>query len=1044
MHSHRLNPWTRARRALPLAALFLTGAASSGCKKDPDQALVVFEVQVAPGLSGKITNFKFSVTSSNVPVPPETISDKKGSFWVGYYMPGVNGSVTILGEALAGTSCTIGSGTLIVNDVRAGQTRTIDASAGALLMVTPTNSACAGSGGAGGHGGGSVGRDAGATDAATGGTGGVGRTDAGGTDAGSNGDGPATKFELGLPCRAATDCASGFCVDGVCCESTCGGSCEACGEAAMPGKCVAVTGAPRGTRPACAGTGTLCGGSCDGKSRATCTYALTTQQCRTPSCATNTATLAANCDGKGACPAAQTVSCGANVCAGPICAGGCSDAQPCAASSYCAGGVCMPKKTNGQTCSAAGDCASGFCADGYCCNTACTGSCQACNLTGSAGTCGPVKSAVDDTCSGKSSCDATGTCKKTSGETCTVASDCTSGNCVDGHCCGSASCGTCQACTGGGGTCVAITSAEDPGVCSGTSTCDANGACKLKAGQSCTTATQCVSGFCADKVCCDTACTGQCEACAQTGSVGTCSAVKGAAVHAACAGAGGACGGSCDGTNRASCAYPTTSCRSESCTGGTAVLAASCDGKGACPAMQTQSCGANTCSGSVCAGGCSSTQPCTAGNYCAAGVCTPTKANGATCGTGVECGSGNCVDGFCCTKSACGSCQACTGSGGTCVSVTNADDPNSACSGTQTCDGSGTCKSKNGQTCQTASQCLSGNCVDTVCCNTACNGSCQYCNGNTPGTCAIISNGTAPFPGHAACKGSGVCAGFCNGVSASCAMRGAETSCAQPSCSSGTNTFTSGAVCDGNGMCGASSSMSCSPFICNGTASCFSGCSSGAQCVANSICVAGGSGTCVKCQNGTNACFNSCMDTSSNPNACGSSCTICSGSTPSCKAGSCTCHTPDMTNLLKNPGFDGTISPWLTSGNAGYDKSNDAENCSMSGSAHVTAFGDVFQQCVKVTPQVNYNLHFRFKGDLPGQRGGCSFFAYTDGGCQTPSPNAVNTTTVTDFNDGFSWSTAQFSDDTPVDTNSVYVECSGAFGTGYFDQIYFSTANAAF
>ena len=70
---------------------------------------------------------------------------------------------------------------------------------------------------------------------------------------------------------------------------------------------------------------------------------------------------------------------------------------------------------------------------------------------------------------------------------------------------------------------MAVTGADDPGVCSGTSTCDANGACKLKAGQSCTIASQCVSGFCADKVCCDNACTGQCEACAETGSEGTCS-----------------------------------------------------------------------------------------------------------------------------------------------------------------------------------------------------------------------------------------------------------------------------------------------------------------------------------------------------------------------------------------------------------------------------------------------------------------------------------------------------------------------------------------
>jgi hypothetical protein len=58
------------------------------------------------------------------------------------------------------------------------------------------------------------------------------------------------------------------------------------------------------------------------------------------------------------------------------------------------------------------------------------------------------------------------------GSTCasTTANQCSSGFCVDGHCCGAASCGTCQSCTGPGGTCVAVTNAEDPDTCTGSST----------------------------------------------------------------------------------------------------------------------------------------------------------------------------------------------------------------------------------------------------------------------------------------------------------------------------------------------------------------------------------------------------------------------------------------------------------------------------------------------------------------------------------------------------------------------------------------------
>ncbi len=47
---------------------------------------------------------------------------------------------------------------------------------------------------------------------------------------------------------------------------------------------------------------------------------------------------------------------------------------------------------NASTCTNDQDCASGFCTDGYCCTTACTAQCEACDIAGSLGTCSPVMS----------------------------------------------------------------------------------------------------------------------------------------------------------------------------------------------------------------------------------------------------------------------------------------------------------------------------------------------------------------------------------------------------------------------------------------------------------------------------------------------------------------------------------------------------------------------------------------------------------------------------------------------------------------------------
>jgi hypothetical protein len=44
----------------------------------------------------------------------------------------------------------------------------------------------------------------------------------------------------------------------------------------------------------------------------------------------------------------------------------------------------------GEACGCHDECGSGTCVDGVCCNNACTGTCQACNVPGLMGTCSPV------------------------------------------------------------------------------------------------------------------------------------------------------------------------------------------------------------------------------------------------------------------------------------------------------------------------------------------------------------------------------------------------------------------------------------------------------------------------------------------------------------------------------------------------------------------------------------------------------------------------------------------------------------------------------
>ncbi len=317
--------------------------------------------------------------------------------------------------------------------------------------------------------------------------------------------------------------------------------------------------------------------------------------------------------------------------------------------------------------------------------------------------------------------------------------------------------------------------------CQGDFVCDGKGGCGLAQGVMCVADSDCSSDHCVDGVCCDSACNGTCQACAEvmTGQAdGTCSPVT-------------------DGTDPQG-----------DCAGAYACVHGGC---------------AVTCEG------CSDSINCTADGYCAGGQCLTKKSNGnapGTCGA-TTCESGIVSNGICC-NSACGdACESClsmeTGQPqGTCAPIpAGGTDPEGTC-GNFACDGTGACATTcsgcsdttscvkgyycSGGSCTPdtpdgtpvgacgATQCTSGhvysydNGNSSVCCHTDCTGTCQSClfsdTGDTTGTCASVLAGSDPnlqCPGSYACNGSGACATSCSGCSGLAACKQGNY-CDSPAC----------------------------------------------------------------------------------------------------------------------------------------------------------------------------------------------------------------------------------------------------------------------
>jgi hypothetical protein len=225
----------------------------------------------------------------------------------------------------------------------------------------------------------------------------------------------------GQKCTSRTQCESGNCIDGVCCDTTCTGTCRACDIAGSVGTCTEVPDNEDPDNECATDMVSTCrrDGMCDGQG-ACRKYAAGTE-CAPAMCSGTTQSSNRTCDGNGTCQAATTETC-MQGCANGVCPAPCGANNPCLAGLYCdATAVCKPKKAMGLSCTTGDECTLGFCVDGVCCGSACTGTCQACNLPGSIGNCTPVPINQDPNtecpaepnspCGRAGGCDGAGACR---------------------------------------------------------------------------------------------------------------------------------------------------------------------------------------------------------------------------------------------------------------------------------------------------------------------------------------------------------------------------------------------------------------------------------------------------------------------------------------------------------------------------------------------------------------------------------------------------------------------------------------------------------
>ncbi len=600
-----------------------------------------------------------------------------------------------------------------------------------------------------------------------------------------------TYFTYGdQPCATANDCDTSFCVDGTCCQASCG-ACAICNQGGSTGTCTNVTNT---TTARCTGA----------------TYCDNTSACVTKVIAGGNCTLDVQCG-------AGLVCSSEGVCCNSICnADGCHSCK--SANTGGAAGSCLPI-------------------------TAGLPALSGCALS-AASTCG-----LDSKCDGAGACrkwvnGTTCVNQSCSGTTQTNASTCNgSGACVAG---------STQTCAAGymcvGTACPTVCSGTDDSPCASGFYCNGS-MCVAKNADgtmACTRDAFCTNGHCNhDQVCCNETCNGACESCTTarkgSGANGVCGPTSlDTDPYALCTAGSTTCGapGKCNGTTRgttASClanAHSGVVCGATTCTND-AQSGLQCDGSGVCLAANNVACAPYKCANATsCATTCAMDSDCQqtgTGFFCSAtNHCTAKNPNGTSCGGSKECATGNCIDGVCC-DSACGSqCAACNVAGkmGTCSPATGAPvGTRTPCTAMGTTCG-GSCNGTN------AAACTYGDATKT--CGST-------CTGNMATLSACDSQGGCKVGATQPCASNLVCDPMANGCKTSCASDSDCTPAGKYACDSVTHQCVpvAGPTCSSDGLNlippTGGVGTPCAPYKCSGNA-CVIHCNSVSDCTAPNVC----------------------------------------------------------------------------------------------------------------------------------------------------------------------------------------------------------------
>ena len=247
--------------------------------------------------------------------------------------------------------------------------------------------------------------------------------------------------------------------------------------------------------------------------------------------------------------------------------------------------------TLGAACQADTECSSGYCVDSVCCESACSGTCETCNLNAAtAGTCKPIPDGTDP----------------------------------DQEC-------VMQSTDSGAAAADANSPADD-----GSSTSDGSSASDAPRAADAESS----SGDASD------------EAGESDGGVSTVTADSGINLpDGGVTSNDKSCAGACNGQR--ACAYPdsTKTCGTRFCNSASEAAGFVCNGAGSCT-LGLQSCIVYSCTGAACGTSCAQTSDCADTHYCEGPThkCQPKLGNGVVCQLDNQCKSGFCTEGVCCNS----------------------------------------------------------------------------------------------------------------------------------------------------------------------------------------------------------------------------------------------------------------------------------------------------------------------------------------------------------------------------------------------------------